>query len=245
MTAAPFTFGKIDSVEDYDDVIDCLNTWQEKVTPLYLSSPEYKALSKASQRGKGEWFGVFMELNIGYKSTPLAKIDATDAREIMGCLFRRKLICSDAQVRANAPELIAFWQFLRRECGDKNMIRQTASETKMEKVSLDVVCALLPNFLAKHKESKLPIDVGLVQIFETLEIKDCPPPRSCRLETLLLAELLVDPEDAEIERVQKSSRQWTTSAIGWFWFDERVRPLHGPVLDLMAKMQETLSAVKF
>ena len=99
------------------------------------------------------------------------------------------------------------------------MMRQATSETKMEKVSLDVVCALLPNFLAKHKESKLPIDVVLVQIFEALEIKDWNP-RSCKLETLLLPELLVAPEDAEIERVQKSSKRWTTSAIGRFWFDE-------------------------
>lgn len=175
MTVTPFTFGKIDPVEDYDDVIDRLNTWLDKVTPLYLSSLEYKALSKATKKGKGEWFGFFMELNIGYKSTPLAKIDAADAREIMECLFPRKLTCSDAQVKAIVSELTAFWQFLRRECGDKNMMWQTASETKMEKVSLGVVCALLPNFLAKHKESKLPIDVGLVQIFETLEIKVEPP----------------------------------------------------------------------
>lgn len=70
MTVAPFTFGKIDPVEDYDDVIDRLNIWLDKVTPLYLSSPEHKALSKANQKGKGEWFGFFMELNIGYKSTP-------------------------------------------------------------------------------------------------------------------------------------------------------------------------------
>ena len=54
VTVAPFTFGKIDPVEDYDDVIDRLNTWLEKVTPLYLSSPEHKALSKANQKGKGE-----------------------------------------------------------------------------------------------------------------------------------------------------------------------------------------------
>lgn len=98
------------------------------------------------------------------------------------------------------------------------MMWQTVSETKMEKVSLDVVCALLPNFLAKHKESKLPIDVGLVQILRHWRSRWNP--RSCRLETLLLAELLVDPEDAEIERAQKSSRRWTTSAIGRFWFDE-------------------------
>lgn len=175
MTVTPFTFGKIDPVEDYDVVIDRLNTWLDKVTPLYLSSLEYKALSKATKKGKGEWFGFLMELNIGYKSTLLAKIDAADAWEIMECLFPRKLICSDAQVKAIVSDLTAFWQFLRRECGDKNMMWQTASETKMEKVSLGVVCALLPNFLAKHKESKLPIDVGLVQIFETLEIKVEPP----------------------------------------------------------------------
>ena len=117
----PFTPGKLHPADDYDEVADKLENWLNHTTPRYLESPEYRALSKANKKGKGEWFGFFMDLVIGYYNGKLASVDVHDVQEIMEDYTPRKMICSDNQAKTIVPELIAYWQFLRRECGDKKL----------------------------------------------------------------------------------------------------------------------------
>ena len=117
----PFTPGKLHPADDYDKVADKLESWLNTTTPQYLESPEYQALSKANKKGEGGWFGFFMDMVIGYFNGKLASVSVNDVQEIMEELTPRKMICSDNQAKTIVPELIAYWQFLLRECGNKKL----------------------------------------------------------------------------------------------------------------------------
>ena len=121
MAITPFTPGKVSTSEDYDKAYDKLQKWLDKTTDLYLESPEYKALSKANKKSQGDWFAFFMEMNLRYVSGKLKDVDVGAAQEIMEDLIPRKMICSDTQAKTIVPDLIAYWSFLLRECGDKKL----------------------------------------------------------------------------------------------------------------------------
>ncbi len=131
------TFGKLDPCEDYDETLEILEKWLKKTTPEFLKSPEYKSLAKVNQKGRGEWFAFFMEITLGYDGCKLADIEAVSVQETLEDLFPRKLICSDTQAKTIVPELIAFWQFLRRECGDKKLEHAAEIVSYLESIKKD------------------------------------------------------------------------------------------------------------
>ncbi|MTI12041.1 hypothetical protein [Sansalvadorimonas verongulae] len=121
MPITPFSPGRTTVEEDYDKAFNKLQKWLEKTTPEYLNSPEYKALSKANKMQQGGWFSFFMEMNLGYFSGKLADLEVGDVQEIMEELIPRKMICPDSSAKTIVPELIAYWSFLLRECGNKKL----------------------------------------------------------------------------------------------------------------------------
>ena len=121
MALSPFSPGEVCLDEDFDAASALLDKWLAEVTPLYLQSTEYRSLSRVNRRARGDWFGIFMGMYLGYIGTHLADLDEAGAREILTDLFPDKVICPDRHAKTIVPELVAFWKFLRRECGDRKL----------------------------------------------------------------------------------------------------------------------------
>ena len=174
MSIKPFSLGNIDMSEDPDAANEKLEQWLEVTMPEYLASPEHKKLSKINQKAAGEWFAMFMELYLNYIGQNLKDLDESAAREIMLDLIPRKVMCPDSQARKIVPDILACWQFLRRELNDgKRRTLKYADEviTFLESIKKDYL-AIYKGHYQDHDEAELqlpfdlPFDLDADQLLE-------------------------------------------------------------------------------
>ena len=104
----------------------------------------------------------------------------------------------------------------------------------LEKVSPDLIRTLLPAFLALNLESRTAIDHELVQILELLGVTDWNP-MPASMQALAGLDRQAAPDQATVEAVQKRSRQWCRSTVGYSWFE------HGETVAVAIAKQRTVA----
>ncbi|MFH1313407.1 MAG: tetratricopeptide repeat protein [Candidatus Eisenbacteria bacterium] len=89
--------------------------YQEALVKRFLDSPEGKALLE-SDPDAGFWVESFMHYGYNYLGVPVPEIKVADVEEIVTDLFPRKIaLAAAAEAEETIPELLAFWEYLRRE----------------------------------------------------------------------------------------------------------------------------------
>ena len=171
MSIKPFSPDNIDIIENPDAANEKLEQWLNAIIPEYLSSPEYNKLSKANQKAGGKWFAVFMDFYLGYIGQNLKDLDEIAAREIMLNLLPRKIICSDSRVKTIVPDILACWQFLRRELNrNKTGKLKYADEVIafLENIKKDYLKIYKGHYLYHDQdEPDLPLDLDFNQLLES------------------------------------------------------------------------------
>ena len=115
-----FQFNQLDNIKDFDEAAAILDEeYIPELLRVFASSPEGQAYLDAQPEDEqyiGDWAGNFVQFGYLYLGVPLPKIKETHAREILLNLFPRKLSLFDPdEAETIVPELIAFWEFLKRQ----------------------------------------------------------------------------------------------------------------------------------
>ncbi len=116
-----FDIYQLDNLDmDMDEAEQILEDYQDQVTELFANSIEGKNYLETGSEIEG-WIGQFIYYGFTYEGFTLSKITKRDAKLVLESLFPRKLtLLSPEEADTAIPELIAFWQFLKREYGFKN-----------------------------------------------------------------------------------------------------------------------------
>jgi hypothetical protein len=108
-----FDIHQLDKLEEFDE--NLVEEYQDTLTNLFLDSPEGQERAK-EDREIGFWAYQFMYYGHQYLGTTLPKMDRHEADEIVTELFPRKIsIFSPDEADDTIPELLAFWEYLKRE----------------------------------------------------------------------------------------------------------------------------------
>ena len=158
MSVSLFSCNFEDDPEVHNEVLE---QWLDTFTDAYLVSPEYEALSKANQKSRGRMFSLFMDLHLNYIGGSLDEIDLASVREVMEDLFPRKLFCPDSQAKTIVPELIACWQFLKREID-----ADTPQKLIHADAIIDYLKSIKKNYLAIFKGDEMPLPPGFDPVKE-------------------------------------------------------------------------------
>lgn len=110
---------RLDGIEDYDEAIEALEDYVEDLVEEFLEAPEGEAYLDAYPE-MAEWVGnwIYQLLCFGYEygAKMLPHFNKTDVETILTQLFPRKLSLVDPEeANTTIPELIAFWNFLKRQ----------------------------------------------------------------------------------------------------------------------------------
>ena len=107
--------------------------YKDALLASFLESSEGQALEE-QHPGAGFWTDQLMYYGYAYQGATPPELSAGDVKEILTDLFPHKISLSTPDEADNAiPELIAFWQFLKREYGLKqsnailNLLREATS----------------------------------------------------------------------------------------------------------------------
>jgi hypothetical protein len=110
---------KIDSIKDYDEAIEALEDYVEELVTEFVQSSEGKAYLKAHPEMAeyvGSWIDNFLYFGYAYESVTLPQMSKSNVKIILTGLFPRKVsLLNPEEADSTIPELIAFWQFLKRE----------------------------------------------------------------------------------------------------------------------------------
>jgi hypothetical protein len=105
---------------EYDDVDQIIDDYQDAVINLFANSPEGQAYTE-NNSGSGFWIAQLINYGYYYEGFTLPKMTTKDVQMVVEQLFPRKISLSEPEDADKAiPELIAFWQFLKREYKFKN-----------------------------------------------------------------------------------------------------------------------------
>jgi len=108
-----FDIRQLDKLEDFDE--EALDAYQDALLERFLDSSEGQA-RLAEDPDMGFWAAQFMYYGYGYLGYTLPQTTDAVADEIVTEMFPRKIsILSPDEADDTIPELIAFWQFLKRE----------------------------------------------------------------------------------------------------------------------------------
>lgn len=114
MSDKPFNIRQLDGL-DYDEAEPLLDDYQETLIELFVNSPEGEEYCK-TYPDVGFWISQFIYYGFGYEGFTLPRMKAADAELVVEDLFPRKVTLLSPEEGENAiPELLAFWQFLKRE----------------------------------------------------------------------------------------------------------------------------------
>ena len=111
-----FDIYQIDKIDfETDDSEKILEKYTDKLLELFSKSPE--GLERLEAIGEiGFWSEQFINLCFNYLGKSLAGVRADDVRELLIDIFPRKISFDTAEeFDGTLPELMAFWQFLKRE----------------------------------------------------------------------------------------------------------------------------------
>ena len=113
-----FDIRQLDKLEEYDE--EAFDKYQDALLDQFLDSLEGQA-RLAEDPDMGFWAAQFIYYGYGYLGYTLPQTTDAIADEIVTGLFPRKIsILSPDDADDTIPELIAFWQFLKREYGLRN-----------------------------------------------------------------------------------------------------------------------------
>jgi hypothetical protein len=111
-----FNIHRLDRL-DYNDRggEEAFSKYQEQLLDLFLQSPEGQAHMQTIPE-MGFWAAQFLYYGYGYIGVAPPQMNADNAEEILTELLPRKISLSTHEEARNAlPELIAFWEYLKRE----------------------------------------------------------------------------------------------------------------------------------
>lgn len=114
-----FDLHRVDSIHDYDEALEALEAYISDLVDQFVESPEGQAYLKAHpemQAYVGSWIDNLLYFGYAYLSITLPHMTVDNVKTIVTELFQRKVSLLDPnQAETTMPELIAFWQFLKRE----------------------------------------------------------------------------------------------------------------------------------
>ncbi|MCC3424334.1 MAG: hypothetical protein JGK12_10445 [Microcoleus sp. PH2017_01_SCD_O_A] len=114
MSEQPFNIRQLDGL-DYDEAEPLLEDYQETLIELFVNSPEGEEYCK-TYPDVGFWIAQFIYYGFGYEGFTLPRMKVEDVETVIEDLFPRKVTLLSPEEGENAiPELLAFWQFLKRE----------------------------------------------------------------------------------------------------------------------------------
>lgn len=100
---------------DYDDAEDILEPYQDEVIELFANSPEGQAYLETHET-MGFWIAQLIYYGFGYEGFTLPQMTKANVQLVLEQLFPRKIsLFSPEEADDAIPELMAFWQFLKRE----------------------------------------------------------------------------------------------------------------------------------
>ena len=109
---------RLDSIKDYDRAIDALEDYVADLVEEFVEAPEGKAYLKAHpemQEYVGSWIDQLLYFGYAYESVTLPHMTRDDLEVVVTELFPRKVsLLNPDEADTTIPELIAFWQFLKR-----------------------------------------------------------------------------------------------------------------------------------
>lgn len=109
-----FNIRQLDNLT-YDEVEPILEDYVNELLQEFVQSPEGKVHTETHPKG-GYWIGSFIELAYTYQERTLPKMTQGDVQSLMESTLPRKITIFDPSEAEDAiPELVAFWQFLKRE----------------------------------------------------------------------------------------------------------------------------------
>jgi hypothetical protein len=111
-----FDIRQLDKV-DYDgDNEEALETYQNAVLDLFYQSPEGQGYVEAHPDIEvGFWITQLIYYGFVYESATLPRMTAREVENLVTDIFPRKItLFSKEEAADTIPELIAFWQFLKR-----------------------------------------------------------------------------------------------------------------------------------
>lgn len=111
-----FDIHALDHLDSYEEGAEAaLEDYQDRLQELFLNSPEGQELAKTYPES-GFWADIFIYFAFGYVGVTLPQMDEHHASEVIEDLFPRKVsIASPDEADDAIPELIAFWEYLKRE----------------------------------------------------------------------------------------------------------------------------------
>lgn len=109
---------RLDAIRDYDQAIDALEDYTEELVNEFIQSPEGQAYLEAhpeAQESVGGWIDSLLHFGYAYESVTLPHMSKQTIEAIVTGLFPQKItLLDDADADITIPELIAFWEFLKR-----------------------------------------------------------------------------------------------------------------------------------
>ncbi|MCC3414596.1 MAG: hypothetical protein JGK24_10490 [Microcoleus sp. PH2017_29_MFU_D_A] len=114
MSDKPFNIRQLDGL-DYDEAEPLLEDYQETLIELFVNSPEGEEYGK-TYPDVGSWISQFIYYAFSYEGFTLPCMKVADVETVIEDLFPRKVTLLSPEDGENAiPELLALWQFLKRE----------------------------------------------------------------------------------------------------------------------------------
>lgn len=114
MADQPFDIHQLDQLE-YDDAEPILPAYQEALIRQFADSPEGQAYLETDPE-MGGWIDNLIYFAYCYEGFTLPKMTKANIQLVLEELFPRKIsLFAPEEADTAIPELIAFWQFLKRE----------------------------------------------------------------------------------------------------------------------------------
>lgn len=115
---------RIDAIQDYDEAIAALEEFVADLAEEFVESPEGKAYLTAHPEMEayvGSWIDQLLYFGYAYRSVTLPRMTKQDVEAIVIGLFPQKVTLQHPdEADTTIPELIAFWQFLKRAYKHRN-----------------------------------------------------------------------------------------------------------------------------
>jgi hypothetical protein len=110
-----FDIHQIDGV-DYKDVEPILDDYQDALINLFTNSPEGWIYLQSNPTQAGFWIAQLIYYGYCHEGLTLSQMTKNDVQLVIEELFPRKIsLLSPEDIDYAIPELIAFWQFLKRQ----------------------------------------------------------------------------------------------------------------------------------
>lgn len=110
---------RLDHIKDYDQAIETLEEFVEDLVSEFVTSNEGKAYLKAYPEMEdyvGSWIDHLLYFGYAYESVTLPNMTVGNIDVIVTKIFPNKISLLDPEeAKTTIPELIAFWQYLKRE----------------------------------------------------------------------------------------------------------------------------------